>query len=703
MAAKEVLEKQMKTHPSSRGRSPRVCFLLSVAVVCFVFTAADVLSYESRGGVAPSSCQYIAGTLVPQLVAGVRQVGDEGLDALEVFASPEGPLLGEQALFVPLFVTQDGLQRDWVQVQQEEYGQPLGWVRRKQVIFLESRYGYVFASRTSQIPTEFFTTAKEAYERLVYLQQGPGRASETDRLVAVRQRTEADAEIPRSMKDRLPFVDRRLQAADVGLDEDYPETTPSFRYGLREENRLLRLGVLCGGRVDSKMLGQLRETIAEDSGLEMLFVIDETSSMKPYFDGVAEFLEQMGQAAEGADAGIRASVAYYSDGDAVGDWLRVSTVLGNRPRDLADLRGSGASRLANEVRMNLDKLPKGVFADAPERSIEALYRAVTQTNFSENAHKFVVVVGDTGYLADSPGKLSEKEKDTLLDRFATEVNERDLTVFFLHVGKRRSDNVAEDLFRQDYLKIRKKCAERGAGPERIQYVTAQRNDVGQELVRARERSEEMRLARQRLANRLGGRTQITEPGGKLLDDLGSRGYSEKDYNDAGLQYYVPALAWYFHPLDSGNLRKAEPQFEELLFLARGEQAALSAVIEYCARGLEKGDAVDLEAALSTYVAGLRHVGRAAVAEALVAKWLQHRGEQATVGLFLEEMLGLQVGSATLYEAGLQQANDGGPDNSEAHGGENSSPRVVQKMRTVASELQSAEETAVWFKATVLPF
>lgn len=703
LPAKEVLEKKMKMHPSSRGRSPRVCFLSSVSVVCFVFTAADVLSQESRGGVAPSSCQYIAGTLVPQLVAGVRQVGDEGLDALEVFASPEGPLLGEQALFLPFFVTQDGLQRDWVQVQQEEYGQPLGWVRRKQVVFLESRYGYVFSSRTSQNPTEFFTTAKEAYERHVYLLQGPGRAADTDRLVAVRQRLEAEPEIPRSIKDRVPFVDCRLQSADVGFDEEYPDTTPSFRYGLREENRLLRLGVLCGGRVDDSMLGKLRETIANDSGLEMLFVIDETSSMRPYFDGVAEFLDQMGQAAERADARIRASVAYYSDGDAVGDWLRVSTVLGNRPGDLGDLRGSGASSLANEVRMNLDKLPKGVFADAPERSVEALYRAVTQTNFSENAHKFVVIIGDTGYLADSPGKLSANEKEALLDRFATEVKDRDLTVFFLHVGRRRAENVAEDLFRRDCLTIRRKCQERGAGPERIQYVTAETNNVGQELVRARERSEVIRLARQRLANRLAGRTQLTEPGGKLLDELGSRGYSEKDYNDAGLQYYVPARAWYFHPLDSENLRMAEPQFEELLFLAREERAALAKMMQYCAGCLEKGDAVDLQAAVSTYVAGLRRVGRAAVAEELVNNWLRRRGEQATVGLLLEEMLGLRVDSASLYDAGLQQANDGGLDNSEAHGAENSSPRLVQKMRTVASELQSAEETAVWFKSADLPF
>lgn len=581
-------------------------------------------------------CQFIDGTLVPWLVMGVRRVNDGAIDALAVRAEsdPDGPTVGEAKLFRPYYVVDrrmDPQKEAWLLIQDGYTARkPLGWVAARHVEPFRSRYAYAFPAARRDHPADLHDTSKDGYERLLAQMKGQKGAEE---LVVVRERRSEDlaAWNPVTLEDRVPFIELRLPAD--AIEREYPDTTPTHRFGIPVENRLVHMGAICGGPVDLEKLAALRKENQAQAGLEMVFVVDETESMRPFFTGVADFIESAGKAAAGQGEAVKLAVSYYTDGP---PGERVT------PAPLEAVKGEPAAlKLAGDVRAHPDKLPPGDYANPPERMLEGLRDSIVQAGFTPGSDAFVAVVGDTGH---EPAEVNEKRK--LVAEIAGLVKKHGLHVFFAHVGRRSSD--AEVLFKKDAQEVMKAVVAAGVPPGRVVYQPADANTLAEAIGRAQERAASIRRERRRQMERIASRTPYTEPGPKLLKQLESAGISRSKFDDLNLQYYIPSRGWLFHPISPVGGEQA-PQYRELFFLAPPEREAVQELFTSLQGRLSKGEPIDHEAAVSTLANRLASAaGNPDLAAKVTAAWNGIPAKQRSLGVFLEDVFGLRLKAALPY-------------------------------------------------------
>ena len=627
------------------GRVPRsttwlVWCLCLAAVASDIGHAADTPGVATQtGGTASTAvrqCQFIDGTLVPQLVIGVRRLNDGTIDSLAVRAEhdPDGATVAEARLFRPYYVIDrrtDAMRDEWLLIQ-DGYTttKPLGWVAARHVEPFRSRYAYTFASRDRDHPADLHDTSKDSYERLLAQMKGDPEAAKQRVLIEER-----DAETPWNpvtIEDVVPFIELRLPA-DV-IEPEYPDTTPTHRFGITTENRLVHMGAICGGPMDVERLASLRKENQMQAGLEMVFVVDETESMQPFFSGVADFLESAGRAAAKQREAVKLAVSYYTDGP---PGTRVSAT------PLREVKGEKASQeLAGEMRTHPDKLPRGDYADPPERMLEGLRNSITTAGFTDGSDAFVAVIGDTGH---EPANAVEKQK--LIDEVATLIKKHSLHVFFAHVGRRKTES--EMLFTKDAEAVREATRALGVPAERVVYQPANANTLSDEISKAQDRAAQVRRERLRQIERIASRTPYTTPGPKLLEQLAAAGVPRARFDDLHLQYYLPSSGWLFHPVSPVGNADAQPQFRELFFLAPPEQAAIRQVFTQVQEKLAKGESIDHEAAISTLATTLASASGNPTLEARTqSAWKRLPPQQRSLGVFLEDVFGLRLKTALPY-------------------------------------------------------
>lgn len=701
-----------------RGEAWRPIAAGMVAVGCLI--GVDLSVAQQPAADVAQRCEWIDGTLIPQVVIGVRRLGDavegeESVDFLNVLSTASGgEIAGRARLFRPYYVTSGGIEPKRVRIQEGYHSPPLGWVERERLVFLESRYAYVFAQPGGAGRPELHDLSREAYERHLAQLKNQDDAK-TGQTVVLRQRADGEAWLPRTRDDAMPFIELLQQAETAARDEaDYPDTTPTFRYGFPLENRLLHMGAVCGGPVDVEALKALKANVATQAGLEMLFVIDETSSMRPYFEGVADFLEDVGSVAVGSPdetpGGVRFGVACYSDGPDKDRWFRWSQNLKPTPTGLAVLGRDDAAALAQEIRTNDDKLPPGDFADAPERSLEAFLYALQEGSFTPGASKYAVLIGDTGYQPDPKGvamlnpvsgeKLNEQGKGQCVRELTQQIEKQDLTVFFVHVGDRKTD--AQVLFKQDAELIKAGLSDEMK--ERVSYITAETSTLTEKLKEARDRAEALRRKRERDIVRMESRNQATEPGPKLLDRLLPQRMTREQYESSLLQYYVPTRGWLYEPAGSTEQQERLPQFTEFVFLSPAERQPLVDLLNYCRERLAKNLPVDGSEAVKRFAETLaRTTDEPAVRGEVMACWESIPERQQRVGVFLEDTFGLRV-KATLpfppdgYREETASEKAGAPEDPHVT---HEFWRALLRVEHLLKALKAAEDDTFWFESASL--
>lgn len=641
----------MKT--TARNAMPLARAAATLAAVIFALIVGTGTHAQPPTAAAAGSvrqCQFIEGTLVPRLVMGVRRVNDAEFDALPVRAekAPDGPVVAEARLFRPYYVVDrrlDDQQEGWLLIQDDyTVSKPLGWVPERHVEPFRSRYAYTFAPSDRDHPADLHDSSKDGYERLLAQMKGDPDAGRE--LVVVRERQGSAAWNPAKIDDIVPFIELRVPTD--AIEKEYPDTTPTHRFGIPLENRLVHMGAVCGGPVDRERLASLRKQDDVQAGLEMLFVVDETESMRPFFGGVADVIEKAGDAAAKGGATddkakpARIAVSYYTDGP---PGTRVSAT------PLAPIPGETvALALAAEVRRHSDKLPPGDYAFPPERMLEGLRDSIVQAGFTAGSDAFVAVVGDTGH---EPADGAEKEK--LIDEIAGLVGKHGLHVFFAHVGRRQTEY--DMLFKKDADAVRTQAEAKGVPPGRIVYQPADANTLADEIGRAQERAARLRRERLRQIERIESRTPHTEPGPKLLQQLEAVGIPRQRFDELHLQYFVPARGWLFHPIAGPAAAQGAPQFRELFFLAPAEREALRELFAHVQGRLTKGGPIDHTAAVTTFAATLAKASRTPALETkVVADWKRIPEVQRSLGVFLEDVFGLRLKAALPYpaEASSQQ-------------------------------------------------
>jgi hypothetical protein len=663
---------RLRIRLTTAGRCPlAVCWLLLLAV--------PAGARQPQSASADSRCQFVDQTLVPHLAMGVRRIDDDEIDVLELRRKPDpqAPIAAEGSLFRPYFVVASGTDAaggTWSLLQEGYTAKaPLGWASDRHLHMLQSRYAYTFANRKRSDLADLQAVSKESYERL--LAQSQGNAEGGQDKVVVRELAGAERWRPVTIRDTVPFVELRIPPEK--RDREHPDTTPTFKFGIPVENRLVHMGAVCGGPINTEKLRQLKATVLVDKELEMLFVVDETVSMLPFNQVVAEFIRTAGRLAEGRPVPVRVGVCSYTDGPpgkrvTMGDFKIVKG-----PADVKEL-AEGVARLGND-------LPPEAYANPPERMLEGLRDALKKTTFLPGGTPFVAVVGDTGH------EPSDKDKQKLVRDVADLIQQTGVRTYFMHVGQRQKPD--EMLFKEDFKAVQQEAAKLGVPESHIVYEPAEANNLQEVLEKSRNEVEDQRRRLQRQIARMESRTPYTEPGQKLLKALESRGVVREEYEARCLQYFVPSQGWLFHP-GSKDASAAKPQFRELFLLAEPERKAVKRLFDDVRDRLAGGEQIDGDAVIGRFATELAVAAGTPDLEAdVVAAWKRIPERQRSVGVFLEDVFGLRLKAALPFPS-IAYAK-------ERPATEEEIARMLDRIGRLGEAFRDAGDGAFWFDASTL--
>jgi hypothetical protein len=663
---------------SSRSPYPRRLGLGGLVAISILF-APPAWPQAAQPDRQASHCRFIGGTLVPSLGMGVRRLDDPRIDLLELRRAPDSQagIVAEGPLFRPYFVAgsaTDGAGGRW-HLLQEGYTsqQPLGWASERHLHLLESRYAYTFAIRAREQKADLQDLSKESYERL--LAQAKGDSDGAREKVVIHERPGAEAWRPVAITDTVPFVELRVPREK--RDREHPDTTPTFRFGIPVENRLLHMGAVCGGPIDTERLKDLKSRKPSDNELKMLFVVDETVSMLPFNKVVADFIRSAGRLAEGRPIPVRVAVCSYTDGP---PGTRVTPGEFSLVRGPADVR-----ELAERVARLGNDLPPDQFANPPERMLEGLGEALKSTPGLGGGLLFVAVVGDTGHEPTDP------DRQKLVAEIAQRIDQTGARVYFMHVGRRREPD--EMLFRSDFAAVQREAAALGVPEDRIVYAPAEANNLQNVLESARnEVEDEWRRLQMQIA-RMESRSPYTEPGPKLLAALEARGLDRAGYDDRHLQYFVPSQGWLFHPSEKIPA-SARPQFRELFLLAEPERKALTRLFADVRERLSRGEQIDGDALIERFAGELSAAAAHPSLEARVAEaWEKIPAHQRSVGVFLEDVFGLRLKAALPFPP-LDYAKEQPATEQEIE-------RLLERIGRLTAAIDAGGEAGFWFEASSL--
>ena len=618
----------MTGSPPPRASFLRLC-IAAAAVVVAGMRNADAQNDSSPTSTASvaSHAEFVPNTLIPKLAMGVRRGVKDSREVAELMDQPGGTVLARVPLFTPMYVHGEqklGTQ-DWVLIASgyaTATAGPRGWTPRSEVEVFFTRYGYIL--QDTRETTEFFPTPEAAYAIVPEL--GPKSKASPSQSASVLGRPGVNDWRPSRRTDMVPFM-------ELGFERQYgyPSTTPST--GTPYDGRLVRVGAICGGPVDAAVLGKLRKESERNAAVEMLFVVDETWSMKEFFTGVADFIRDVGQAAgDGLERRPRIAVSYYTDGPQ-GARTTCSSLQKATPQVV--------TALADSVRQHKQQMPKGDYVNPPERMLDGVRDAINKAGFAEGVTSIVVVIGDTGH------EPKDADKGKLLDEVAKLIVARGLMVFFVHVGLKGTEmSVDQALFKQDADAVRQRVGRLNKSlADRVRYTTANADSLTAELEASRREADRLAEQARLMAGRITSRNTHTTPGPALVATMAKDGFTLAQFNAVHQQIYMPSYAWVVSPK---AVAVKAAQLTRYVHLAFEEQQALAVLLESAARNVDAGLAVDHDAAVLAFVQSLSAATNASgVVEAAHAKW-KKSGPQRTAGGFLDEFLGLALRSEAIF-------------------------------------------------------
>ena len=587
------------------------------------------------GSPLPTECLLIDKTVIPRMAFGVLHASDnrQRLETpyAELRSLPDGtlPRIGTMQLYHPCFVYKvcfDEAGKQWCllgstystqhSLSVKKAPQPLlGWVNSDELEFARNRYAYSFSDSKRSHAAALHSSAQDAYEYLVAAGETPSR--NLPAISLLQERIDGVGWDPVAAQEPMPFIEW-----DAKATEHFPDTTPTFEKG--GDNRLIHIGAICGGPINQSKLDELTEKALDRKPLEMLFVIDDTTSMQSYFPAVAEFVKGiLGEAGEGE---IKIAVSYYND-------RADDKKPGPEPFTVEALKEIKNKQVADaealQVEQHREVRPTGDGAQPEELMCEGLLAAIEKAGFSRGATAFVVVIGDTGDRSEEPSLKA------LLNKIARECKLRNLQLFFAHVGPR------VQIFQQSF----KTQADRLAAllPGKVTYQTADSDTLAQKITEARRAVENER--RQLLAKiaAIKSRQRFAVPGPLMEHALEKGGLTIKEFDDAEMQVFVPASGWLYHPQHD-----AAPQLRELFFLCEPETKALIETFALVSKQFEDSNGINGDAALDTLATSLGKSGHITAESRLREQWQQLQKDERSLGILLRDVYGLRVKNPLLY-------------------------------------------------------
>lgn len=676
------------------------------------------------GAVAKQQCMFMPGTVIPRLAMGVckPEADPEFRSAtdLELWETPSSAAGAEpvavRPLFTPLYVYEErsGGGTKWYRLGdayaangKAGQGGPLGWVDGRRLHFLKSRYGYGFRNlqRDQKVePVQLFATKKAAYAALEALEAKPASTG-YDKDVLVAERAEEGGRWdPLSDGGVPPFIELAEQPdqAEAAAAEGVPDTTFTFKHP--RENRLIRLGAVCGGPIKSDELVAMRGQAKIRPGIEISFVIDETLSMQEYFEEVAKFIDA-NLAIDGNTTNLKIAISWYSDWPSDSSATREPPPgmpedptpapaspkpppgVPNDPGPLVALVADGMTpqQIKDRKKAIVDRVKEHEERPVPEFSplelvFDGIKAAIDKAEFTPGAHAMVFVIGDAGDRTE-PEKLQKEHYAKLKDLIV----KQNLQLAFIQVGDPSNPDRTFISQADDLRKL--------LPPDKQDLVITQpmneeaKKSLAVRIADIQARMEKKRKELLREISRIESRNCYTEPGPAMEQIIKKNVGSIDEFDEKKLQYFAPAYGWLYHPQQP----KIEPQLREFVFMAEPEVDALVATLNAVAEQLEgtkKFDANEAVQKLAKFAA--EKSTHSQVKGAIERAWSEMPKEEQTFGRFLEEKLGLRVRNPILYHGGSTKPN---PVTTQAAG----------KLRHYTEQLVNARKPVAWYDAwLVLP-
>lgn len=603
------------------------------------------------GSVPPLECLFMEGTLVPRMAMGVCRPGADkrlrDLDHLELRNSPSGPVVARQPLYRPFFVyAQAGndflLANDYAQAKDPRPGQTpiVGWASGDQLESLKSRYGYSFTNLDRKHPVDLYASAEDAYGALT------AKAADRDMAkVLITERKGARNWDPRTVDAAPPFIE--LAPAEEQKLPNTPETFP-----LLPENRLLHIGAVCGGPVNPQNLRRIEDQQkrqGEESRFEMLFVVDDTLSMQPYFQAVSDFIKGL-EISDGVESAI--GVVWYRD-----FWGKGKLLVDKELGTLEKLTAEKAAAVAAAVASHKEVAPVGEGDGPEELMLDGIIEGIENAEFT-GASPLVIVIGDTGDRRIETGKQEDqkskekiKEEAGLLEKVAGLVAEKNVRLVFIRVGVKDAKFPYQQSFAKQ-AELIKKIVDKGGAGSVVLPGNVGIGDAKQLNERIREAGAEQQRRQAALAQEIDAlqrRNQYAVPGPGMEQRIVEDGDTPAAFAASSRQYYVPATGWLFHPLQPDV---KQPQLRELLFLAPVESDVLEATFMALVKDLNQNDKLNGEAAV-TFMADLiaKRSTHSKAKEAIEAAWREMPEQDRTLGAFLRDRMGMRVRNPVLFVSG----------------------------------------------------
>ncbi|MCY2989654.1 MAG: VWA domain-containing protein [Planctomycetota bacterium] len=233
----------------------------------------------------------------------------------------------------------------------------------------------------------------------------------------------AKAQVFKEPKDAYGFFTRTLDASDIVGKTGFTEGlrfvgNEDFRYPVVEwtqheeefkfpgNNRLVKVGavgdfVVSGKPAESQeRYGTLMRQLARAQELighiDLLFVVDDTDSMRSYFKTVAATIQEIvalarkATTAEGKPGNVRVSVCYYNDIDPLNRDRKTS------PVNIQPFRAIDDAKFAALIKEVEGHRYRGGGPDIEEMVFTGIVQAIANAGVEPSSRKILIVIGDEG-------------------------------------------------------------------------------------------------------------------------------------------------------------------------------------------------------------------------------------------------------------------------------------------------------------------
>ena len=286
-----------------------------------------------------------------------------------------------------------------------------GWVDKKNIVEGRSRetFWWNHENAAQRQPAQAFQFPEDAYA-----------------FAAGKQVPAFFEEISNS---RPPDHSRRFPAFPYQGDGNFPRVHPGTNA------RLFKIGMLAQKGVDEKERASINRRIdalrKEFNQIDIVFVIDDTASMKKWFPKVNDIVDRIvNQMQNNEDLRVRIAISYFNDRD---------KITGIHSPETSPLE-SGIDAIREQLgNLLTHEEQRRVEADPAEMMFDGIEKAIEAAGYDKNANKMLIVIGTDPDKSAIPDLSGSEEHAMEIVKLLRPTDLRPIRFYAIQVAKQSGD------------------------------------------------------------------------------------------------------------------------------------------------------------------------------------------------------------------------------------------------------------------------